>query len=69
MLWLPTEGNHDAHRILHHACRRRRTITIELPEFAIRAQEHRVEMTNAGEDDEEMVSFNLSTRWRSLRAG
>jgi hypothetical protein len=54
-----------AHRILHHARRealsRRRTIPIELPEFAIRALEHRVEMTNAGADP--------STRWRSLRAG
>jgi hypothetical protein len=52
------------------ALSRRRTIPIELPEFAIRALEHRVEMTNAGADEEEMVSFNdPSTRWRSLRAG
>jgi hypothetical protein len=50
------------------ALSRRRTIPIELPEFAIRALEHRVEMTNAGADEEEMVSFNPSTRWRSLRA-
>ena len=32
------------------ALSRRRTIPIELPEFAIRALEHRVEMTNAGAD-------------------
>jgi len=40
------------------ALSRRRTIPIELPEFAIRALEHRVEMTNVGADDEEMVSLN-----------
>jgi hypothetical protein len=51
------------------ALNRRRAISIELPEFAIRALEHRVEMTNAGTDEEEMVPFNPSTRWRSLRAG
>jgi hypothetical protein len=45
------------------------TIPIELPEFAIRALEHRVEMTNARADEEEMVTFNPSTRCRSLRAG
>jgi len=48
---------------------RGRTIPIGLPEFAIRALEHRVEMTNAGADEEEMVSFNPSARWRLLRAG
>ena len=42
---------------------RRRTIPIELPEFAIRALEHRVEMTNAGADNEEMVSFNDVVEW------
>ncbi len=41
----------------------RRTIPIELPEFAIRALEHRVEMTNAGADEEEMVSFNDIVEW------
>jgi len=40
------------------ALSRRRTIRIELPEFAIRALEHRVEMTNVDADEEEMVSFN-----------
>ncbi len=44
----------------------RRTIPIELPEFAIRALEHRVEMTNAGADDEEMVSFNDVVEWYLL---
>src|SRR5947199_6415716 len=48
------------------ALSRRRTIPIELPEFAIRALEHRVEMTNAGADDEEMVSFNDVVEWYLL---
>ena len=48
------------------ALSRRRTIPIELPEFAIRALEHRVEMTNAGVDEEEMVSFNDVVEWYLL---
>jgi hypothetical protein len=60
-------GKHDAHRNLTtHAAKaltRRLTIPIELPEFAIRALEHRVEMTNAGAHDEEMVSFNDVVEW------
>jgi hypothetical protein len=48
------------------ALSRRRTIPIELPEFAIRALEHRVEMTNVGADDEEMVSFNDVVEWYLL---
>ncbi|HEV7486896.1 MAG TPA: hypothetical protein VGQ65_14555 [Thermoanaerobaculia bacterium] len=48
------------------ALSRRRTIPIELPEFAIRALEHRVEMTNAGADEEEMVSFNDVVEWYLL---
>jgi|GEM_PF-613155 len=47
------------------ACRRR-TIPIELPEFAIRALEHRVEMTNVDADEEEMVSFNDVVEWYLL---
>jgi hypothetical protein len=61
------------------ALSRRRTIPIELPEFAIRGLEHRVEMTNpstrfarsgqaAGADDEEMVSFNDVVEWCLLSA-
>ena len=49
-----------------NALSRRRTIPIELPEFAIRALEHRVEMTNAGADKEEMVSFNDVVEWYLL---
>jgi hypothetical protein len=48
------------------ALNRRRTIPIELPEFAIRALEHRVEMTNVGADEEEMVSFNDVVEWYLL---
>jgi hypothetical protein len=48
------------------ALSRRRTIPVELPEFAIRALEHRVEMTNAGADEEEMVSFNDVVEWYLL---
>jgi hypothetical protein len=63
-------GNHDAHHILHHACREgvepAADHSDELPEFAIRALEHRVEMTNAGGDDEEMVSFINVVEWYLL---
>src|SRR5947209_20389668 len=48
------------------ALSRRRTVPIELPEFAIRALEHRVEMTNAGADEEEMVPFNDVVEWYLL---
>ncbi len=48
------------------ALSRRRIIPIELPEFAIRALEHRVEMTNEGADDEEMVSFKDVVEWYLL---
>ena len=59
------------------ASNRRRTIPIELQEFAIRALEHRVEMTNpstrfarsgqaVGADEEEMVSFNDVVEWYLL---
>jgi hypothetical protein len=37
-----------------------------LASFVIRALEHRVEMTNAGADDEEMVSFNDVVEWYLL---
>lgn len=40
------------------ALSRRRTIPIELPDFAIRTLEHRVEMTNVDADEDEMVTFN-----------
>ena len=48
------------------ALNHRRTISMELPEFAIRALEHRVEMINAGAEDEEMVSFNDVVEWYLL---
>ena len=48
------------------ALSRRRTIPIELPEFAIRALEHRVEMTNVDADEAEMVTFNDVVEWYLL---
>jgi hypothetical protein len=44
----------------------RRIIPIELPEFSIRALEHRVMDANVGADDEEMVSFNDVVEWYLL---
>ena len=60
----------SSYRVLHHTCREgvepAADHPIELPEFTIRALEHRVEMTNAGADEEEMVSFNDVVEWYLL---
>ena len=50
-----------------NALSRRRTIPIELPEFAIRALEHRVEMTNAGADEDEWCRSTTSSSGISSR--
>jgi len=45
----------------------RRTISIELPEFAIRALHYRAEVANAGDpDDDDSVSFNDVIEWYVL---
>lgn len=45
----------------------RRTITVELPEFAIRALHHRADVANNGSAlDEEHVSFNDVIEWYVL---
>jgi len=41
----------------------RRTIEVELPEFLIRALLHRVDETNKGASDEEMVSLEDVVEW------
>lgn len=45
---------------------RRREVTVELPEFAIRAIECRVDEANAGDDDGEAVTFNDVVEWLLL---
>jgi hypothetical protein len=46
---------------------KRRTVTIELPEFAIRALEHRAEIANAGaESPDDIVTFNDVAEWHLL---
>lgn len=42
---------------------RRRRIAVELPEFAVRAIQWRVEEANARDDDEEQVTFNDVIEW------
>ncbi|MBV8897233.1 MAG: hypothetical protein JO051_12025 [Acidobacteriaceae bacterium] len=42
---------------------RRRRIAVELPEFAIRAIQCRVEEANAEDDDQEQVTFNDVIEW------
>jgi len=45
----------------------RRTVSIELPEFAIRALEYRAEVANAGSsDDEEHVTFDDVIEWHVI---
>jgi hypothetical protein len=45
----------------------RRTISIDLPEFAIRALEHRAAVANEGlEDDDEEVTFEHVVEWYLL---
>lgn len=45
----------------------RRTISIELPEFAIRALEHHAAVANAGaEDDDDQVTFEDVIEWYVL---
>lgn len=47
---------------------RRRAVTVELPEFAIRALEHRVEIANADIDSEgaDLVTFNDVIEWHII---
>ena len=42
---------------------KRRRITVELPEFALRAIHWRVEEANGGDDTDEQVSFNDVVEW------
>ena len=52
---------------LRDALIRRRTISLDLPEFAIQALWHRTEMANEGAtSDEERVSFNDVAEWYLL---
>lgn len=49
------------------ALNERRTISVELPEFAVRALQYRVDLTNEdAESDEERVSFNDVVEWLLL---
>jgi hypothetical protein len=49
----------------YEALARRRTISVELPEFAIRALQHRADVANGESDDEsdDRVSFNDVIEW------
>jgi len=50
-----------------HALNIRRVITVELPEFAIRALHHRADVANSGSTlDQELVSFNDVIEWYVL---
>ncbi len=42
---------------------KRRRVTVELPEFAIRAIRWRVDEANAGDDEGEQVTFNDVVEW------
>jgi hypothetical protein len=42
---------------------RRHQVTVELPEFAIRAIHWRVEEANAGDEEDEQVTFNDVVEW------
>lgn len=42
---------------------RRRRVTVELPEFILRALHHRVDEANADDADGEQVSFNDVVEW------
>jgi hypothetical protein len=42
---------------------KRRRVTVELPEFAIRAIHWRVDEANAGDENGEQVSFNDVVEW------
>jgi hypothetical protein len=44
----------------------RRTVAVELPEFAILALEHRAEVANDGAEDDETVTFNDVIEWYVL---
>ena len=50
-------------RALAEALNRRRTISIELPEFVIRAVDLRVEDANGGDVGEDAVDFNDVVEW------
>ena len=50
-------------RALAEPLNRRRTISIELPEFVIRAVNLRVEDANDGDDGEDAVDFNDVIEW------
>ena len=52
----------------HERLNRRRAVTVELPEFAIRALEHRVELANgqAGIATEDLVTFNDVVEWHII---
>lgn len=42
---------------------RRRRITVEVPEFVVRAIKFRVDEANAGDTSDEVVSFNDVVEW------
>jgi len=44
----------------------RRPISVELPEFAIRALQYRAEVANEGDPTEEIASFNDVIEWYVL---
>ena len=50
-------------RALAKPLNRRRRITVEVPEFVVRAIECRVEEANEGDADSEQVDFNDVVEW------
>lgn len=48
---------------LAKALNERRRVTVELPEFALRAIHWRVDEANGGDDTDEQVSFNDVVEW------
>ncbi len=42
---------------------KRRRVTVELPEFAVRALHYRVDEANVGDDNDEQVTFNDVVEW------
>ncbi|HEX9981974.1 MAG TPA: hypothetical protein VGF69_01800 [Thermoanaerobaculia bacterium] len=45
------------------ALNRRTTVAVELPEFVVRALQHRVEVTNEGATPDEVVTLNDVIEW------
>jgi len=50
-------------RQLAKSLNRRRRVVVELPEFAVRAIQHRVDEANGNEPDGELVTFNDVVEW------